>query len=128
MKHFPVTLVLICTALTAAFPLIADNLWDVVEEAENAIHQRYPNETSIARRKALQELEAITDMDKTDEQKIELIRSKYLSTSVPKNQLQIKEASSTPAQLVFRPPLQWTIHSIEIAYDIDSSTNILLSW
>jgi TPR repeat protein/predicted esterase len=127
MKHLPTTLVLICTALTATLPLIADNLWDVVEEAQNSILQRYPSETSIARKKALEELETIADSDRTEEQKIELIRSKYLSTSVPRGPFQPKETTTNPAQLVFRPPLQWTIHSIEIAYDIDSSTNILLS-
>ena len=87
MKHLPLKLVLICAALTTTLSLVADNLWDVVEDAQNAILQKYPSETSIARSMALDELRRIAGSDKTDEEKIVEIRAKYptsiLSLPIP---------------------------------------------
>jgi hypothetical protein len=134
MKYFPKTFILICVAFAFVLPLIAENLYDVVDDAEKAIIQKYPNESSIAHRLAKKELEDIVFSDKTEEEKIAAIRAKYPAISglddLPGPYLPIPTEfaqSSNPAQLIFRPPLQWTIQSIEIAYDLDSVTNVLLS-
>ena len=126
MKHFPKTFILICVALTAALPLVAESLRDVALEAEKAINE-LPE--GFFREEALNEFRRIYHSDKSVDQKIELIRSTFLSTSDPKDQSQQKE--SVPAfdysLLIYRIPLRWTPHSIEIAYDINSKTEILLS-
>ena len=126
MKHLPSMLVLICTALIASLPLIAENLDEVVDEAEKAINQKYPNEASIAHRLKIKELEDIVFSDKSEEEKIAAIRAKYPSTSSLKLPTE-SEQSNDLSSLVFRPPLQWQIQSIEIAYDIDSVTTLLFS-
>ena len=128
MKLFPKTLILACATFASVLPLIAENLYDVVDDAEKAIIQKYPNESSIAHRLAKKELEDIVFSDKTEEEKIAAIRAKYPAASVPTLPIQTESAQpNSLTQLIYRPPLQWMIHSIEIAYDVDSSTNILLS-
>ena len=123
MKHFSTTLVLICTALTAALPLIAENLWDVIAEAENTIQQKYS--TPLAQSRATRELERIIDSEKTDEEKIAEIHR--LFPAAPKNQNPVVSQEFDYSQLIYRTPLQWVPHSIVIAYDINSETQILLS-
>ena len=124
MKHIPSTFILLCTTFFAvSTPLIADSLLDVVDEAEKTIGQKYPVETSIARRLAVRELEGIVISDKTDEEKIAAIRAKYPPVPIQTGTL----STFNPAQLIFPPPLQWSIQSIEIAYDVDSVTNLLFS-
>lgn len=79
MKHrFALILLLFCCALhrTAAGPL-EENLLDVVEAAQKTIQKKYPDKDSIARKLALEELEKIARSEKTDGQKIEVIREKY---------------------------------------------------
>ena len=124
MKLFSTTLCL-AIALATSLTLMAENLWDVVEDAQNQIIQKYPSENSIAREMALNELKEIAGSNKTEQQKIETIRSKY--PALTNAQVQSVEQAFSAAQLLYRAPLQWTIHSIEIAYDVDSATNILLS-
>ncbi len=117
------TLALLCAIFAISTPLVADNLLDVVAEAENTIVQKYPVETSIAHRLAMRELENIVFSDKTDEEKIVAIRAKYPPVSVQTGTV----PAFNPALLIFRQPLQWSIQSIEIAYDLDSVTNVLFS-
>ena len=117
------TIALLCTVFALTTPLIADNLLDVVAEAENTIEQKYPVKTSIAHRLAIRELEEIVFSDKADEEKIAAIRAKYPPVPVQTGTL----PTFNPAQLIFRPPLQWSIQSIQIAYDLDSVTNLLFS-
>lgn len=126
MKLFPKTLILACATFASVLPLIAENLYDVVDDAEKAINQKYPVESSIAHRLAKKELEDIVFSDKTEEEKIAAIRAKYPSTSSLRRPTESIQSSDL-ASLVFLPPLQWTINSIEIAYDIDSETNLLFS-
>ena len=56
MKRFYFVLVLNCLVHAVLFPLLAEDLWDVVEEAQNTIIWNYPSEDSIARKLALKEL------------------------------------------------------------------------
>ena len=125
MKHFSAAFSLIGSVFFFSFPVIAESLWDIVEDAQNQIIQKYPSENSIAREMALNELKEIAGSNKTEQQKIETIRSKYPASAV--TQIQSDGQDFSPALLLYRAPLQWTIHSIEIAYDVDSATNILLS-
>ena len=77
MKKYRTALVLICLALAATIPAFAENLWDVVEEAQHTIKRKYPDADSIARKLALKELEGIAVSDMSEERKIEEIRRKY---------------------------------------------------
>ena len=72
MKHSHLAFVLSCFALSAS-PIFAENLWDIVEEAQNTIVRKYPSEDSIARKYALKELEAIItgDMSEADREALE---------------------------------------------------------
>ena len=117
------TLALLCAIFAVSTPLIADTLSDVVDEAEKMIAQKYPDKTSIAHRVAIKELEEIVFSDKTDEEKIAAIRAKHQPVSVQSGTI----PTFNPALLIFRQPLQWSIQSIEIAYDLDSVTNVLFS-
>lgn len=73
---------LVTFVLMTSFTAFADNLWDVVEEAQKAITQKYPGEDSIARKMALKELEEIAGSDKPDEEKIGIIHQKYPASQV----------------------------------------------
>ena len=77
MKHLFSTLVLICAALTAALPLVAEDILDVVENAQKTIKQKYPDESSIARKMALNDLEKIARSDKTEKEKIAEIQKRF---------------------------------------------------
>ena len=126
MKHLPTTLALICAALTATLPLVAESLRDAVAEAEIFILQKY--KTPKALELAEKDLNKILESDMTEEEKIAAIRAEFSSASSPSLPIQDKTAQSDNlADLIFRPPLQWQIQSIKIAYDLDSVTNILLS-
>lgn len=93
-----------------------------MNEAEDWFNQRYSAESS-ARKAAKKRLDDIADSDKTDEEKIAAIRAAF-----PRAFAQTGSVSAfNPALLIFRQPLQWSIQSIEIAYDLDSITNILFS-
>ena len=59
MKHFPKNFILICVALLAALPLLAEDIYDVIEQAQNAIMSRYPSPESRARKQALKDLDRI---------------------------------------------------------------------
>ena len=63
--------------LAGVMPVFADELWDVVEAAQDVIVKKYPSEDSIARKMALKELEEIAESSKSDEEIIETIRQKY---------------------------------------------------
>ena len=82
MKHLSSTLVLICAALTAALPLVAEDLLDVVENAQKTIKQKYPDESSIARKMALNDLEKIARSDKTEKERIAEIQKKFPNPTV----------------------------------------------
>ena len=126
MKHLPSTFVLICAALTSALPLVAESLRDAVADAERLIIRKY--ETPRARQMAMDDLNRILDSDMTNEEKIAAIHAEF--SSAPDLSIPIQDKSAQTdnlADLIFRPPLQWTIHSIEIAYDIDRETNLLFS-
>ena len=126
MKHLPSTFVLICAALTSALPLVAESLKDAVADAERMIIQKY--ETPRARQMAEKDLDKILESDMTDEEKIAAIHVEFSSAPALSIPIQDKSAlADNLASLIFRPPLQWTIHSIEIAYDIDSETKLLFS-
>lgn len=126
MKHLPSTLVLICAALTATLPLIAESLRDAVADAERLIIQKY--ETPLARQMAMDDLTKILKSNMTDEEKIVAIHAEFSSAPALPISIPDKPAQSDNlADLIFRPPLQWQIQSIEIAYDIDSVTNLLFS-
>lgn len=58
-------------------PFSQDNLWEVIENAQNAIIRKYASESSIARKMALKELENIASGDKSDDEKIREIRSRF---------------------------------------------------
>ena len=77
MKIFLSNLVLICLALIAFLRVVAaENLLDVVEKAQKKINQKYPDESSIARKLATKELEQIARSAKSEEDKIAAIREK----------------------------------------------------
>ena len=59
MKHFPLALALGSLTLAAVLPVFAENLLEVVDEAQNTIIRKYSSESSIARKLALKELEEI---------------------------------------------------------------------
>ena len=94
MKHSHLAFVLSCFALSAS-PIFAENLWDIVEEAQNTIVRKYPSEDSIARKYALKELEAIVTGDMSEAQRIEAIRKRYLDPS-SSSDLQIPAVKSDP--------------------------------
>ena len=77
MKNYRTALVLICLAFAATLSAFAENLWDVVEEAQHTIKRKYPDADSIARKLALKELEEIAVGDMSEERKIKEIRRKY---------------------------------------------------
>ena len=59
----------------------AENVLDVIAEAEKCIVEKYPDRESIAQKTALKGLEKIAESEMTDEEKIKEIRSKYFSDS-----------------------------------------------
>ncbi len=59
MNNFSSKLALLGIALTATLPLFADNLSDAMEKAQNAIIRKYPDEDSVVRKEALQQLRDI---------------------------------------------------------------------
>ena len=54
-----------------------ENLWDLVEETQNAILRRYPDRDSIAQKMALKKLESIAGSSKSPEQKFEEIYASF---------------------------------------------------
>lgn len=133
MKHLSTTAFLISTALFASFPLLAQNILKAISDADKAIQRL---ESSEARDYASEELTRIRRSDKSQEQKIKEIQNliqlvtEAQESSTPVSNLPILDypaPSGNLASLIFRPPLQWSIQSIEIAYDLDSVTNVLLS-
>ena len=136
MKQLPsmlATVFLISTALFASFPLLAQNIIKAISDADKAIQQI---ESDEARKYASGELTRIRTSDKSPEQKIKEIQNliqlvtEAQESSAPVSNLPILDdpaPSGNLASLIFRPPLQWSIQSIEIAYDLDSVTNVLLS-
>ena len=74
---------LFCFALclTAANPLFAESLLDVVEAAQATILKKYPSKDSLARKIALEELEKIARSGETDEQIMEALQEKFPETS-----------------------------------------------
>lgn len=77
MKNILSTLVFICIGLIMAFPAVAENFLDVVENAQRTINQKYPDESSIARKMAIEKLEKIAAGDKTEEEKIAAIQEAF---------------------------------------------------
>ena len=71
MKHFPSIAIMIAIAFTANLPLFADKLSDAMEEAQNAIVRQYPDEDSVARKEALQQLKDIASGEMSEARKIE---------------------------------------------------------
>jgi len=74
---------LFCFALclTAAIPVFAENLLDVVEAAQSSIETKYSNPESIARKLALEQLEKIARSDKPEDQIIRAILESFPETS-----------------------------------------------
>lgn len=58
----------------------AEKIFDVIEETQKTIISKYPDETSIARKLATEELEKIARSNKTEEDRIAAIRAKFPST------------------------------------------------
>lgn len=71
MKLFSSKHILIGIALTVTLPLFADKLSDAMEEAEKAIVSEYPDEDSVARKEALQQLKDIASGEMSEARKIE---------------------------------------------------------
>ncbi len=126
MRLSPQFLAIACSAFAAASPLFAETIYEIVDQAQSAIMIQFPSEDSRARKMALNDLDTIIDSDKTEEEKIQVIKDRFLKSASVPVQTNVLLMNS-PAQLVFRPPLQWQIQSIEIAYEIDSVTTRLFS-
>ena len=80
MKHMYLVSFLSILAIHISFPVLAENLFDVVEEAQKTIVKKYPSDDSIARKHALTELDEIVSRDISETQKIDIIKNKFLST------------------------------------------------
>ena len=107
-----------CTIACAAF-VWAGNYEDVLKEAEQVINERYTFPRS--RKSAEEKLdEIINDKNLSQEDKITRIRQKFLMKSEA-----ITERSAY--NLVYTPLISWKIHSVSIGYDIDETTQILVS-
>jgi hypothetical protein len=74
---------LFCFALLVlpAIPVLAENLLDVIEAAQNSIETKYSNPESIARKLALEQLEKIARSGKPDDQIIRAILEAFPETS-----------------------------------------------
>ena len=81
-RSFP-TSILFCFALLVlpASPVLAENLLDVIEAAQNSIETKYSNPESIARKLALEQLEKIARSGKPDDQIIREILENFPETS-----------------------------------------------
>ena len=75
-----ISLALVVLALTTADSIFASDYLDVVEKAQKTIKEKYPDQDSIARKVALEELENIARSDKTNGQKIEAILKRFPDT------------------------------------------------
>ena len=64
-----------------AIPVVAENLLDVIEAAQNSIETKYSNPESIARKLALEQLEKIARSDKPEDQIIRAILENFPETS-----------------------------------------------
>lgn len=81
--RFVLSSFLFCFALFVlpAIPVLAENLLDVIEAAQNSIETKYPNPESIARKLALEQLEKIARSDKPEDQIIRAILESFPETS-----------------------------------------------
>ncbi len=108
--------------LGAIFPsmLFAGELENIIQQAENAIFEQY--KTPLANKSASRKLVLILQDEKLSEsQKISKIKKEFLS-------LEKEEITPENAyKLIFVPQLDWKIHSIAIAYNIQNTKNILFS-
>ncbi len=77
MRRLPVFLILTLALSSASALCAADSLYDVVEKAQLVINQKYPDESSIAKKMAMEKLEKIALSDKTDAEKIAAIQDKF---------------------------------------------------
>ena len=102
MKHFDNFLVFISFALVFHFPLFANDIWDIVEQAQQSIDEKYPSKDSIARKLALKELEEIAGSNKTDEEKMEdiIVRFSLKQSSVNSEVVQPKILKKAFEELV----------------------------
>ena len=75
--------ILSCFALFVlpAIPVLAENLLDVVEAAQNSIETKYSNPESIARKLALEQLEKIARSGKPEDEIIRAILESFPETS-----------------------------------------------
>ena len=75
--------ILSCFALFVlpAIPVLAENLLDVIEAAQNSIETKYSNPESIARKLALEQLEKIARSDKPEDEIIRAILESFPETS-----------------------------------------------
>ncbi|MBR7127296.1 MAG: hypothetical protein IKD09_01780, partial [Lentisphaeria bacterium] len=90
--------------------LYAGSLEDVIQQAENAIAEKY--KTPIAKKSAVKKLVAIIDdADLTDEQKIADLK-KAFPEAFKKEEL----------PLIFTPQVSYHIHSLALGYDIQESS------
>lgn len=106
----------------AIFPsmLFAGELENIIQQAENAIFEQY--KTPLANKSASRKLVLILQDEKLSEyQKISKIKKEFLS--VEKEEITPENAY----KLIFVPQLDWKIHSIAIAYNIQNTKNILFS-
>lgn len=75
--------ILSCFALFVlpAIPVLAENLLDVIEAAQNSIETKYSNPESIARKMALEKLEKTARSGESDEQIIKAVLEAFPETS-----------------------------------------------
>ena len=119
MKEMMTILCMLIVCMTILLP--ANNLIDVVNEAELHIERTYKGE--MARRLAMDKLQKILDdQQKTDKEKMDAIWLEFLT---PKKEEKLTEANAY--RLIWTPPLSWDINSIAIAYDLEQSQTQVIS-
>ena len=88
----------IASSSTVSASPVVENLLDVVEKAQRAINAKYPDESSVARKIATEELEKIARGDGTEEGKIAVVQAKYLNPG--KRDINGPEKESTKDALI----------------------------
>ena len=94
MKRFLCAMILKSADYQTSVSLPSESLWDVIEEAQEMINQKYPGESSIARKIATEELERIARSGKTEKEKIAVIREKFLMQKMINNAVEKGDAKA----------------------------------
>ncbi len=106
--------------LLLAGNVFAGEFADVIQQAELMIQEKYTTER--ARKSEFNKLDTIIDnQELTENEKIAEIRREFIHAQ----KFEITEDNAY--SLIFSRPLTWVVHSIAIAYDVDSKTKILVS-